>query len=45
MAAVASGIEAIANEEAGCRLGMTMHCKFPRRVPMAPRFQLIDPKA
>ena len=45
MAAVAAGIEAMPREEAGYWLGMTMHRKFPRRVLMALRFLLIDPKA
>ena len=45
MAAVAAGIEAMAKEEAGYWLGMTMHRKYPRRVLMALRFLLIDPKA
>ena len=45
MAAVAAGIEAMPKEEAGYWLGMTMHRKFPRRVLMALRFLLIDPKA
>ena len=45
MTAVAAGIEAMPKEEAGYWLGMTMHRKFPRRVLMALRFLLIDPKA
>jgi len=45
MAAVAAGIEAMPGEQAGYWLGMTMHCKFPRRVLMALRCLLIDPKA
>lgn len=45
MAAVAAGIEAMSKEEAGYWLGMTMHRKFPRRVLMALRFLLIEPKA
>ena len=45
MAAVAAGIEAMPKEEAGYWLGMAMHRKFPRRVLMALRFLLIDPKA
>lgn len=45
MAAVAAGIEAMSKEEAGYWLGMTMHRKYPRRVLMALRFLLIDPKA
>lgn len=45
MAAVAAGIEAMSKEEAGYWLGMSMHRKYPRRVLMALRFLLIDPKA
>ena len=45
MAAVAAGIEAMPKEEAGYWLGIAMHRKFPRRVLMALRFLLIDPKA
>ncbi|MFZ3041083.1 MAG: hypothetical protein WA108_04720 [Thiobacillus sp.] len=45
MAAVASGIEAMTKEEAGYWLGMAMHRKYPRRVLMALRFLLIEPKA
>lgn len=44
MAAVAAGIEAMTKEEAGYWLGMAMHRKYPRRVLMALRFLLIDPK-
>ena len=45
MAAVATGIEAMAREEAGYWLGMAMHRKYPRRVLMALRILLIDPNA
>jgi hypothetical protein len=45
MVSVAAGIEAMPKEEAGYWLGMTMHRKFPRRVLMALRFLLIDPRA
>jgi hypothetical protein len=45
LAAVVAGIEAMAKEEAGYRLGMTMLRKFPRRALMALRFPPIDPKA
>lgn len=45
MAAVATGIEAMAREEAGYWLGMAMHRKYPRRVLMALRILLIDPRA
>jgi len=44
MAAVAAGIELMTKEEAGYWLGMAMHRKFPRRVLMALRFLLIEPK-
>ena len=44
MASVAAGIEAMTKEEAGYWLGMAMHRKFPRRVLMALRFLLIEPK-
>lgn len=44
MAAVAAGIEAMAKEEAAYWLGMAMHRKYPRRVLMALRFLLIEPK-
>ncbi len=42
---VADGIEAMGKEEAAYWLGMAMHRKNPRRVLMALRFLLIDPKA
>ncbi|WP_287043313.1 hypothetical protein [Desulfonatronospira sp. MSAO_Bac3] len=42
---VADGIEAMGKEEAAYWLGMAMHRKYPRRVLMALRFLLIDPKA
>lgn len=45
MIAVATGIEAMPKEEAGYWLGMAMHRKYPRRVLMALRFLLIEPKA
>ena len=44
MRMVAEGIEAMGLEEAAYWLGMAMHRKNPRRVLMAPRFLLIDPK-
>jgi disulfide oxidoreductase YuzD len=44
MQACAQGIEAMGNEEAAYWLGMAMHRKYPRRVLMALRFLLIDPK-
>jgi len=44
MAAVAAGIEAMTKEETGYWLGMAMHRKYPRRVLMALRFLLIEPK-
>ena len=44
MAAVAAGIEMMTKEEAGYWLGMATHRKFPRRVLMALRFLLIEPK-
>jgi hypothetical protein len=44
IAAVAEGIEAMSKEEAGYWLGMAMHRKHPRRVLMALRFLLIEPK-
>jgi len=40
----AQGIEAMGKEEAAYWLGMAMHRKYPRRVLMALRFLLIDPK-
>jgi hypothetical protein len=39
------GIEAMGEEEAAYWLGMAMHRKYPRRVLMALRYLLIDPKA
>jgi len=42
---VTEGIEAMGKEEAAYWLGMAMHRKYPRRVLMALRFLLIDPKA
>ena len=39
------GIEEMGREEAAYWLGMAMHRKHPRRVLMALRFLLIDPKA
>ncbi len=44
MSQVAQGIEAMGKEEAAYWLGMAMHRKYPRRVLMALRFLLIDPK-
>ena len=45
MRQVTEGIEAMGREEAAYWLGMAMHRKYPRRVLMALRFLLIDPKA
>lgn len=45
MRACTDGIEAMGREEAAYWLGMAMHRKYPRRVLMALRFLLIDPKA
>lgn len=45
MQQVTDGIEAMGKEEAAYWLGMAMHRKYPRRVLMALRFLLIDPKA
>lgn len=45
MRACADGIEEMGREEAAYWLGMAMHRKYPRRVLMALRFLLIDPKA
>jgi hypothetical protein len=42
--AVAQGIEAMPREEAAYWLGMAMHRKYPRRVLMALRFLLIEPR-
>ena len=44
MLACSTGIEAMGKEEAAYWLGMAMHRKYPRRVLMALRFLLIDPK-
>jgi len=44
MRACAEGIEEMGREEAAYWLGMAMHRKYPRRVLMALRFLLIDPK-
>ena len=44
MRACAEGIEAMGKEEAAYWLGMAMHRKYPRRVLMALRFLLIDPR-
>jgi hypothetical protein len=44
MRAVSEGIEGMAREEAAYWLGMAMRRKYPRRVLMALRFLLIDPK-
>lgn len=45
MQACTEGIEAMGREEAAYWLGMAMHRQYPRRVLMALRFLLIDPKA
>jgi hypothetical protein len=45
MRACTDGIEDMGREEAAYWLGMAMHRKYPRRVLMALRFLLIDPKA
>ena len=45
MRACTEGIEEMGREEAAYWLGMAMHRKYPRRVLMALRFLLIDPKA
>ena len=45
MRAVAEGIEAMGTEEAAYWLGMAMHRKNPRRVLMALRFLLTEPRA
>jgi hypothetical protein len=45
MRACTEGIEDMGREEAAYWLGMAMHRKYPRRVLMALRFLLIDPKA
>ena len=44
MIQVANGIEAMGTEEASYWLGMAIHRPNPRRVLMALRFLLIDPK-
>lgn len=45
MRQVTDGIESMGKEEAAYWLGMAMHRKYPRRVLMALRYLLIDPKA
>ena len=44
MRAVAEGIDAMGHEEAAYWLGMAMHRKHPRRVLMALRFLLTEPR-
>ena len=44
MTACLQGIEAMHKEEAAYWLGMALHRKHPRRVLMALRFLLTDPK-
>ena len=44
MGAVSEGIEAMGHEEAAYWLGMAMHRRNPRRVLMALRFLLTEPK-
>ena len=44
MQSCATGIEGMGKEEAAYWLGMAMHRKFPRRVLMALRILLIDPR-
>lgn len=44
MRAVADGIEVMGREEAAYWLGMAMHRKHPRRVLMALRYLLTDPR-
>ncbi len=44
MRACADGVEAMAREEAAYWLGMALHRKNPRRVLMALRFLLTEPK-
>jgi hypothetical protein len=44
MRAVADGVASMGKEEAAYWLGMAMHRKHPRRVLMALRFLLIDPR-
>ena len=44
MKACVAGVEGLSKEEASYWLGMAMHRKYPRRVLMALRFLLIDPK-
>jgi hypothetical protein len=44
MVACATGVESMGKEEAAYWLGMAMHRKYPRRVLMALRFLLIDPR-
>ena len=44
MKACVAGVETMSREEAAYWLGMAMHRKYPRRVLMALRVLLIDPK-
>jgi hypothetical protein len=44
MQCCSDGIKAMTKEEAAYWLGMAMHRKYPRRVLMALRYLLIDPK-
>lgn len=44
MLACAEGVEAMEREEAAYWLGMAMHRRYPRRVLMALRVLLIDPR-
>ena len=44
MKACVAGVEGMSKEEAAYWLGMAMHRRYPRRVLMALRFLLIDPK-
>jgi hypothetical protein len=44
MRAVSEGIDAMAREEAAYWLGMAMHRRFPRRVLMALRCLLVEPR-
>jgi hypothetical protein len=44
MRAVAEGIDAMAREEAAYWLGMAMHRRYPRRVLMALRCLLVEPR-
>jgi hypothetical protein len=45
MRACAEGIDAMGKEEAAYWLGMAMHRRYPRRVLMALRVLLVDPRA